>query len=391
MLNNKVMFLFILSFNQILICQNIINTLGTSGTFYISDGAANFLTLSQTTGNVSLFRNMELGGIASSTSTSGVITKNGVRFMHNYGIGNTFLGENSGNFTMSGVDNIGIGSSSLINNTTGSSNTATGNFSLNFNTTGNKNSAYGRGSLSRNTTGFNNSAYGVYSLQSNTTGNENSAIGFSALYYNSTGASNTALGNYSLYYNISGNNNTALGVGALYDNYSGNNNIAIGYYASVPYSDGDNQVRIGNAFITYAGIEVAWTITSDRNLKKNILNSNLGLGFISKLRPVSYTRKNDESNKTEYGLIAQEVEEILKLEGVENSSMLAVTDNGEYQLRYNDLLAPMIKAIQELKAENDDLKNELNEMKDIKIKLNALVIQIEQLKHDYKEIKLTEK
>ena len=33
-----------------------------------------------------------------------------------------------------------------------------------------------------------------------------------------------------------------------------------------------------------------------------------GLDFISKLRPVSYTRNNDESKKVEYGFIAQEVE-----------------------------------------------------------------------------------
>jgi len=52
------------------------------------------------------------------------------------------------------------------------------------------------------------------------------------------------------------------------------------------------------------------------------LTSNLGLGFISKLKPVSYTRINDENQKTEYGLIAQEIEEVLKEEGVNNSAMI---------------------------------------------------------------------
>ncbi len=62
--------------------------------------------------------------------------------------------------------------------------------------------------------------------------------------------------------------------------------------------------------------------TSDRRLKSNILNSNLGLNFITKLRPVSYTRKNDENQKTEYGFIAQEVEELLKESGVDTSEEL---------------------------------------------------------------------
>jgi hypothetical protein len=69
------------------------------------------------------------------------------------------------------------------------------------------------------------------------------------------------------------------------------------------------------------------------------------------------------NRKTEYGLIAQEVEEVLKQEGVENSAMITVTDEGNYELRYNDLLAPMIKAIQELKAENDKLQEKFQTRK----------------------------
>ena len=49
-----------------------------------------------------------------------------------------------------------------------------------------------------------------------------------------------------------------------------------------------------------------------------------GLGFINKLRPVSYFRNNDESKKTEYGFIAQEVEEVLKETGTENTGMITI-------------------------------------------------------------------
>jgi predicted RNase H-like nuclease (RuvC/YqgF family) len=40
-----------------------------------------------------------------------------------------------------------------------------------------------------------------------------------------------------------------------------------------------------------------------------------------------------------------------------------IDDAGRYEVRYNDLLAPMVKAIQELKHENDALKSEVLTMK----------------------------
>jgi len=87
--------------------QNITNTLGANGLFSIKDSSTAFLSLGQSTGNFSLFRNLELGGLTNSTSIIGVITKNGERFIHNYmapgtsGL-NTFIGTNSGNFTLGG-------------------------------------------------------------------------------------------------------------------------------------------------------------------------------------------------------------------------------------------------------------------------------------------------
>ena len=435
--------------------QNITNTLGSTGTFSIKDGSTNYFTLNQSTGNVSLFRNMELGGISTSSSTRGVITKNGVRFLHNYGSENTFLGLNSGNYVMNGYSNTAVGSSSLFSNSAGYQNSAFGNYSLfsntngllnsafgsyslYTNTVGNYNSAFGSSTLQNNTTGRNNSSFGVYSLFLNSNGNFNSAFGFSSLYENTTGNNNSAFGLYSLFNNDNGYSNSAFGNYSLYSNWvgvensafgvnslrsnqtgswnsafgynsgfsmrmgnynstfgynsgsniqTGSNNTCIGYDAQLSNGDGSNEVRIGNTSVMYASIQVAWSITSDRNLKKNILNSNLGLGFISKLRPVSYIRKNDESEKTEYGLIAQEVEETLKQEGVENTGMLTVTDNGEYQLRYNDLLAPMIKAIQELKAEKDteiaSLKNE-NEM--LKNQINEIYKTVNELKLNRAEV-----
>lgn len=55
------------------------------------------------------------------TSASvGVITQNGVRVMHTYGVSNFFSGPVAGNFAMTGDSNVGLGSSPLQSNTTGS-------------------------------------------------------------------------------------------------------------------------------------------------------------------------------------------------------------------------------------------------------------------------------
>ncbi len=434
--------------------QNITNTLGTGGLFKVKDALNDYLTLSQLTGQVNILKSLRLE--PTTTENVGIIFKGSYRFIHNYGTENTFLGSNSGNFTMTGGYNTSVGSGTLISNTSGSENTAIGFSSLGLNTTGsyntaagslalskntigNANSAFGIGSLFWNISGSSNSAAGNVALFSNSSGQENSAMGAGALYSNSTGSwnsafgyqslylnngnsnsafgynslfynggnENTALGSYALYSNTTGFSNTSVGVKSLYVNTtgyantsigyetlfsnqsgqgntalgyqalysvtsgwlntalgvgagssitSGDNNIIIGNNAQVPNPTLDYQIRIGNTSITYAGIQVAWTITSDIRWKKNIIPSNLGLNFITLLNPVSYIRKNDEEERVEYGLIAQEVEEVLKNEGIENSGMLTITDKGMYELRYNDLIAPMIKAIQELSEENQTLK-----------------------------------
>lgn len=291
---------------------------------------------------------------------------------------NTAVGYQSLYTNSTGLHNTALGYQSLYANITGRDNTALGYKTL-YNNTGFENTAIGSNSLKTNSTGNCNTALGVNTLGTNISGLDNTAIGINALISNKYGNGNTALGRASLYNNSSGNDNTAIGFGALGSNTSsyntaigknagytvttGSNNIIIGYDAQVPDGTASNQVRIGNTAVTYAGVQVAWNVTSDRRWKENILPSNLGLEFITKLNPVSYTRINDENKKTEHGLIAQEVEQVLKEEGVDNSGMITIDDKGMYELRYNDLLAPMVKSIQELNEKNAGLKTEVDDLK----------------------------
>jgi len=136
----------------------------------------------------------------------------------------------------------------------------------------------------------------------------------------------------------------------------------------VPSATASNQVRIGNEDVTYAGIQVAWSVTSDSRWKSNISPSTLGLNFINSLNPVSYTRNNDEAQKLEFGFIAQDLQKLLIDFKVENNGIITTDDEGMLSVRYNDLLAPMVKAIQEQQQIIEQLKKEIEELKNLIMK-----------------------
>jgi len=336
---------------------------------------------------------------------AGVLYVGADRFLHAYGpaadAGNTFVGPGAGNFTMGGAQafhgtgNTATGAGTLAANTTGSSNTASGVWSLAANTTGGGNTASGALSLSSNTTGTFNTACGVRSLSSNTTGSLNTASSSWSLYANTTGDSNTASGYESLWSNTTGTGNTASGVGSLSSNTTGHGNTASGG-SSLPstttgdhnaavglragYSnatgsentflgtdadaaasdlsnatavghgakvDASNHVRIGNADVTQIGGQVAWSNLSDARRKSNVRDLDLGRDFVMALRPVAYS-VNGGDGRTDMGFLAQDVEALLG----DGYNVLGVGGDPErtLSLRYTDLIAPLVKAVQEQQA-----------------------------------------
>ena len=88
--------------------------------------------------------------------------------------------------------------------------------------------------------------------------------------------------------------------------------------------------------------------TSDRNEKNTIVQSDLGLSFINQLKPVSY--KFNGKDKTHYGLIAQDLEEVLEKEGKSLDDFAGIVKDEKYGLNYSELISPLIKSIQELSA-----------------------------------------
>lgn len=381
------------------------NTIGSFNTAYgtyslqaTSNGSANTAV-----GYKSLYRNngyqntaVGYNALYSNTATN------------NTGVGADALMDNQ-----TGSSNTAIGVYALMRNTSGSNNTASGFNSLFFNN-GSGNAGYGIFSLYNNVAGHYNAAQGYYSLYTNSSGSYNTATGTLSVYLNQNGSFNAGHGYLSLFNNTTGWYNTASGAYALQTNTTGSYNTAVGNGADVTTGtltnatalgagatvDRSNKVRIGNTAVTSIGGQVGWTIFSDGRFKKNISEDIPGLDFINSLRPVSYTldtkainavykknqrssnydsmkvkedsqtkslfeKANDEASKLSYtGFVAQEVEAAAKKLNFDFSGVdKPETADGLYGLRYDNFIAPLVKAVQELAKQNTELKKEIDMMK----------------------------
>ncbi len=136
--------------------------------------------------------------------------------------------------------------------------------------------------------------------------------------------------------------------------------------------------------ITYTGSS---SQTSDRNLKENIQPLQNGLNTIMKLNPTTYNFRGNGAYKgmklssgLHYGLIAQEVEEVLPSlvknnlhtysemqsggNGPDATSETEIEKTMEYKtMNYTELIPVLIKGMQEQQAEIERLKKEIEELK----------------------------
>lgn len=338
------------------------------------------------------YSNSAFGSSALFSNTSGMYNTalgGGALYSNTTGGYNTAVGPDTLRFNTTGTYNTGVGLEVLTSNTIGTDNTAIGSRTLLLNTSGNLNTAVGSRALYANTGSW-NTAVGGYALDSNTTGNYNVASGYNALTANTlgslntavgpgalqssmTGLSNTAIGQNSNSSNTTGSYNVSLGASSLMSNSTGSNNTAVGYLANVASGaltnataigynaivNASNKVRIGGTAVTVIEGQVGWSIGSDIRLKHDVVDSDLGLGFINKLRPVSYKLNNGDGGLN-YGFIAQEVEA-----AVGKKTNIVMTDNTPEMMktmRYTDLIAPMVKAIQEQQLQIKEQKERIEKL-----------------------------
>jgi len=303
----------------------------------------------------------------------------------------------------------------LQSNSTGASNVAVGLQALYLNTTGGNNTAIGYTALVSNTTALNNTAVGYQAGYSNTTSNNSTYVGATAG-YSTTGRANTFVGRNDNGFGAgwtvtTGNRNTILGgfdgnQGGL-DIRTANNHIVLSdgdgnprfvvdssenyFFSCVTFpsasvyglsyitSGGDNgylsnsvsstgtasHFLFGNAngtvgSIATSGSATAYNTSSDYRLKNTILPMTGALAKVAALKPVTYKWNIDNSDGE--GFIAHELAEVVPqcVTGEKD----AVDEDGKPKYQGIDtsfLVATLVSAIQELKAEVDALKSQLNQ------------------------------
>ena len=155
------------------------------------------------------------------------------------------------------------------------------------------------------------------------------------------------------------------------------------YPSSAVKAGSDNSYSMGASGARWSAVWAAnGTIqTSDARQKKDITPTKLGLDFIMQLNPVSYKwkiggnkvetfeSKNEnevvkrvltpiDGKRTHYGLIAQEVKEILG--DIDFGGYIYDQETDTMALRYDQFISPLVKAIQEQQAQIKELQTQIN-------------------------------
>ena len=145
-------------------------------------------------------------------------------------------------------------------------------------------------------------------------------------------------------------------VGTTSDNGSRLRVTGNAYFDNFVYSPGVYNQTTGSA----ANMHIAtdgnfFRSTSSRKYKRDIQDATFGLSDVLALRPVTYKGNSTADGEIVFGgLIAEEVHDAGLTQFVQYAE-----DGTPDALAYGNMVALCIKAIQELKAENDDLKARL--------------------------------
>jgi hypothetical protein len=166
---------------------------------------------------------------------------------------------------------------------------------------------------------------------------------------------------------------------SFYLNYVGYQGGAT-QFRNLVFADGkQNSIMTLSADVRYVGIGVTppahllhlnggaycdgsgdWIAGSDISYKKDIEDYDVNvLSGVMEMRPVTYVHKDDAKNRTQIGFIAQELEKIFPevVDGEEGGKGIA----------YGRLTVILVKAIREQQKQIDELKEEINILKDRKL------------------------
>lgn len=342
--------------------------------------------------NTTAYHNTAIGNSTLRSNTTGyfnVAIGSNAATLNTTGHSNVAIGGNAMQQNINGYSSVSIGKDALREDKVPQNTVAIGDSALLYNQSiggginGKYNTAVGSKAGINNVDGSLNTAIGYIALSNQSSASGSTAVGARALDDLRDGNWNTAVGNDAGVNLSSGNSNTFLGHSSGTTVSNVNNSTAIGDFSAVT---ANNQVRVGFEFTTSIGGSVDWTTLSDGRFKRQVKENVPGLSFINKLKTVTYAIDTKElthflhsgqmeefkkagvdfdvmaeqsgKGKSIYsGFIAQEVEQAAKSIGYEFSGVDAPkNENDYYGLRYGQFVVPLVKAVQELSKQNEDLK-----------------------------------
>jgi hypothetical protein len=307
---------------------------------------------------------------------------------------------------VTGIDNVGVGPAALGIVASGESNTAMGSRALASLSTGQFNTALGHDALTSATTAAWNVGVGYRALLMGN-GLSNVAIGGQAL-MQSNGNGNTAVGTHALASVSTGNTNTALGASAL-NGATGSANIAIGTAAGGNLRNGDANIYIGNtgpptigfesghvrigtsqtaAFIAgifassveaHSGQPVLidasgklGTTSSSARFKRDIQPLVNISAAVQRLEPVSfrYLPDQERGNALQYGLIAEQVAEVMP--GLVIRDEQGLPSTVKYHLLPTLLLAEIQRLERERASQAEAIAAQARAIEELRTELSVL-------------------
>ena len=202
-----------------------------------------------------------------------------------------------------------------------------------------------------------------YNACPSVTGSSNVIFGGDAASGLTSGAVNIAIGRDALQTLTTGSYNTHIGYGTSAGSSSRASGIVICSGPNGATDKGDNTGFIApnsNGAVYQGNNSANWSTTSDRRLKKNIVDNNVGLTAITQVRIRNFEYKLPEeitelsqdcvisNTGVQLGVIAQELQEVLP-------NCVKTESTGVMSIDSSNLTWHMINAIKDLKALNDTL------------------------------------
>ena len=332
--------------------------------------------------------------IGTVTGSNNVAVGHGALNKLTSGYNNTAVGRLSGLELLGGHNNTFLGMDAGTNNTSGSYNIYGGSGAGKYESTSNDNVAIGWNCFGGERSGGNSNQFnknvciGHQALAQQRISNgdgENVCIGYRAMYNTTTSSWRTVVIGFEAGYNNNGGSyNTFVGTFAGKNYTSGGNTMCLGYNAGTANSPSGNLTNqqdvicLGNNVTSQLYCNDTSISSSDSRDKTDITEWTHGLSFINQLKPITYRWDkrtwygtdeepigtpdgSKKKAKLHLGFLAQDALAVEQSFGYasKKDDMLAVNlneDETAYGMKYERLVVPLTKAVQELSAEVDALK-----------------------------------